>query len=259
MSDATDALRVVIVDDEEPARLALRQRSRRRSTASRSSPSARNGFEAVKAVGERRSRTCCCSTCRCRSSTASRCSSCIGGGRAGRLRHGVRRVRAARVRGARGGLSAEAVHARAAGGGAGARARARRTPGPVAGGAARERAARRARRSSASSSATARRCTSCRSRRSTTSRRRTTTSRSGRAGKLAAQGADAGGPRGAARPAAVRADPPVVSAQHRAAGARRAVREGQPRRDSDGRHEAAGQPVGVSAAAAAAVEAAGAA
>ena len=50
------------------------------------------------------------------------------------------------------------------------------------------------------------------------------------------EGADAGGGRGVARSGAVRPHPPVVSAQHRAHRARRAVREGQPHRDSARRH-----------------------
>ena len=49
--------------------------------------------------------------------------------------------------------------------------------------------------------------------------------------------------------AAVRADPPVVSAEHRAARARGALCEGQPHRDPGRWHEAADQPGGVSAAA----------
>ncbi len=51
--------------------------------------------------------------------------------RAGRLRHGVRRVRAARVRRARGGLPAEAVQPRAAAARRSRRARARTTPRPA--------------------------------------------------------------------------------------------------------------------------------
>ena len=43
-------LRVVIVDDEPLARAVVREYLRRAARASRSSPSARNGFEAVKAV-----------------------------------------------------------------------------------------------------------------------------------------------------------------------------------------------------------------
>ena len=69
----------------------------------------------------------------------------------------------------------------------------------------------------------------------------------------AAEGADAGRSRGATRCAAVRPHPPVVPPQHRTARARRALREGQPDRHSRRRHQAAGQPIGLSEAAAVAV------
>ena len=83
----------------------------------------------------------------------------VGARRAGDLRDGLRRVRAAGVRGARGGLPAEAVRARAARGGARrGRASARGAPGRRRRRCARARG-RRARRSNASSFATARRCT----------------------------------------------------------------------------------------------------
>ena len=55
-------------------------------------------------------------------------------------------------------------------------------------------------------------------------------------GQAVPEGSDAGGRRGAARSGAVRAHPPVVSAQHRADRAGRAVREGQPDRDPARRH-----------------------
>ena len=67
-------LRVVIVDDEEPARTVLREYLERAGGVEIVGE-CKNGFEAVKAVTTC-GPTCCCSTCRCRSSTASRCSSC---------------------------------------------------------------------------------------------------------------------------------------------------------------------------------------
>ena len=139
-------------------------------------------------------------------------------------------------------------------GGARSRARAARD----AGGRRRRRCARargrRARRSSAWSFATARRCTCC---------------RCDKIDYVEAQDDYVGVSHGRARSLLkeqtlgdleAQLDPRRFVRIHRSyllnierLCARRAVREGQPRRDSDGRHEAAGQPVGVSAVAAAAV------
>ena len=61
-------------------------------------------------------------------------------------------------------------------------------------------------------------------------------------GTAVPEGSDAGGAGGAARSGALRPHPPVVSAQHRADRAGRAVREGQPGGDPARRPAAAGQP-----------------
>ncbi len=104
----------------------------------------------------------------------------LGRERAGHLHDGLRPVRAARVRGARGRLPAEAVQRgalrRGAVARAGAAAGARRCRRRGRRHARRRGAAADRARSSGCSSATARRSTCCRSTGSTTSRRRTTTS-----------------------------------------------------------------------------------
>ena len=74
-------------------------------------------------------------------------------------------------------------------------------------------------------------------------------------GQVVSEGPDDGGGRGGARSGAVRAHPPVVSAQHRAHRAGRAVREGQPDRDPARRPQAAGEPGRLSAPGEAALDA----
>ncbi len=116
MTDESDRLRVMIVDDEEPARLALRQALDAIGGVEIVAECA-NGFEAVKVVGEMQPDVVLLDV-QMPKLDGFDVLELLGRRRAGHLRHGVRRVRAAGVRGARGGLSAEAVQRRAAGGGA---------------------------------------------------------------------------------------------------------------------------------------------
>ena len=103
---AAERIRTLVVDDERLARQSLRVllsadpevelvgecgRPRRRCACSGSAPW-----------------TCSSSTCRCPAWTASRCSRPRAAGRRG-LRHRLRAARAARLRGARGGLPAQAL------------------------------------------------------------------------------------------------------------------------------------------------------
>jgi len=72
--NATDTIKAVIVDDEPLARQLLREYLSVHHDVELVAE-CENGFDAIKAVAEH-TPTCCSSTSRCRSSTASRCSSC---------------------------------------------------------------------------------------------------------------------------------------------------------------------------------------
>ena len=165
---------------------------------------------------------------------------------AGGLHDGVRPVRAARVRGARRGLPAQAVQRGAVRGSAVAGAGAARR----AGAGRRHRRAGRRRAVAAGDGRTGadpRRFAGARAAGGEDRLRRG-------AGRLrllqggrqaVPQGSDDGRARGAARSGALRAHSPLVLPQHRSHCEGRALRQGQPGGDPARRHAAAGEPGGV--------------